>query len=181
MFIMKKTLKVFYFILGISTFITNQSLSQEFKNPPFKNIIINQKTIDRTDEEFIDFNGNKLKLANFDHKINLVNFWATWCLPCKEEMPSLDKLVEIFGKSNIKIYSINVEKINKKNTDIFFNELKIKNFGTYYDPEFTLANKIALRGLPTTLILDKDGKEIARIIGAINFSDQEFVNWLRNF
>ncbi len=74
-----------------------------------------------------------------------------------------------------------LKKLIKKILIFFFNELKIKNFGTYYDPEFTLANKIALRGLPTTLILDKDGKEIARIIGAINFSDQEFVNWLRNF
>jgi thioredoxin-related protein len=54
------------------------------------------------------------------------------------------------------------------------------NFSTYYDPEYVLANKIGLRGLPTTLIVDRNGKEIARVIGSINFSDEKFISWLKN-
>ena len=61
-----------------------------------------------------------------------------------------------------------------------FTDLKIKNFSTYYDPDYVLANKIGLRGLPTTLIVNRNGKEIARVIGSIDFADEKFISWLRN-
>jgi thiol-disulfide isomerase/thioredoxin len=131
-------------------------------------------------EEFRDFSGKKLKFNKFDHQINLINFWSTWCVPCKEEMPSIDKLVDVLGKDKIKIFAINLEKINKKKTDKFFTDLKIKNFDTYYDPEYFLANKIGLRGLPTTLIVNRNGKEIARVIGSIDFADVKFISWLKS-
>ena len=83
-----------------------------------------------------------------------------------------------WGKDKIKIFAINVEKINKKKTDKFFTDLKIKNFSTFYDPDYLLASKIGLRGLPTTLIIDRNGKEIARVIGSIDFADENFINWL---
>jgi thiol-disulfide isomerase/thioredoxin len=95
-------------------------------------------------------------------------------------MPSIDKLVDILGKDKIKIYAINLEKINKKKTDKFLSDLKIKNFSTYYDPEYVLANRIGLRGLPTTLIIDQNSKELARVIGSIDFADEKFVSWLKN-
>jgi thiol-disulfide isomerase/thioredoxin len=95
-------------------------------------------------------------------------------------MPSVDKLVDILGKDKIKIYAINLEKINKKKTDKFLSDLKIKNFSTYYDPEYALANRIGLRGLPTTLIIDQNSKELARVIGSIDFADEKFVFWLKN-
>jgi thiol-disulfide isomerase/thioredoxin len=94
-------------------------------------------------------------------------------------MPSIDKLVNILGKNKIKIFAINLEKINKKKTDKFLNDLRIKNFSTYYDPDYVLANRIGLRGLPTTLIIDRNGKELARVIGSIDFTDEKFISWLK--
>ena len=63
----------------------------------------------------------------------------------------------------------------------FFNDLKIKNLDTYFDSPITLAKKFGLRGIPTTILLNKDGLEFARIVGSINFENEEFIRWLSNF
>ena len=180
MFFLRNFFKYLVYLTSLLLFITNHSLSQPIKDLPFKNIVVHEVPKEIIGEEFRDFSGKKLKFNKFDHQINLINFWSTWCVPCKEEMPSIDKLVNIVGKDKIKIFAINLEKINKKKTDKFFTDLKIKNFYTYYDPEYVLANKIGLRGLPTTLIVDSKGKEIARVIGSIDFADEKFINWLRS-
>ena len=63
----------------------------------------------------------------------------------------------------------------------FFNDLKIKNLDIYFDSPITLAKKFGLRGIPTTILLNKDGLEFARIVGSINFENEEFIRWLSNF
>ncbi len=180
MFFLRYSYKYLVYLACSLLFITNQSLSQPIKDLPFKNIVVHEIPKEIIGDEFIDFSGKKLKFNKFEHQITLINFWSTWCVPCKEEMPSIDKLVNVMGKDKIKIFAIDLEKINKKKTDKFFADLKIKNFSTYYDPDYVLASKIGLRGLPTTLIIDRNGKEIARVIGSIDFADEKFINWLKN-
>jgi len=96
-------------------------------------------------------------------------------------MPSLDLLQSNKKLSNLKIFPINIgqEDINKSKD--FFKELKIKNLDIYFDPTVNLAKKFSLRGLPTTILFNKEGKEFARIIGSINFTEDKFINWLENF
>jgi hypothetical protein len=89
----------------------------------------------------------------------------------------LDKLQNVNG---IKIFPINIEKNNKFKTEIFFKNLKIKNLSIYFDIENNLVNLFKLRGIPTTIILNKDRKEIARVLGAVDFSDQRFIDWLNS-
>ena len=111
----------------------------------------------------------------------LVNFWATWCEPCKEEMPSLDNLSVDKNFKNLEILPINIgqEKIDKiKN---FYIKTNIKNLDIFYDTDVRLAKKFLLRGLPTTLIISKDGGEIARVVGSIDFQDETFKTWLQKF
>ena len=67
------------------------------------------------------------------------------------------------------------------NQKFFFKELNIKNLDIYFDPTVDLANKFSLRGLPTTILINKKGQEFARIIGYVDFNDQKFINWLKNF
>jgi len=179
MFFLRNILKYLVYSISLLLFITNHSLSQPIKDLPFKNIVVHEMPKEIIGEEFIDFSGKKFKFNKFDQEITLINFWATWCVPCKEEMPSIDKLVNILGKNKIKIFAINLEKINKKKTDKFLSDLRIKNFSTYYDPDYVLANRIGLRGLPTTLIIDRNGKELARVIGSIDFADEKFISWLK--
>jgi len=111
----------------------------------------------------------------------LLNFWATWCAPCKEEMPSLDLLGKKASLDNLKIFPINVGQESEEKAINFFNDLKIKNLDTYFDSPITLAKKFSLRGIPTTILLNKDGLEFARIVGSINFENEEFIRWLSNF
>ena len=143
--------------------------------PPFENIIISKEPIKYKKIIFQNFYGKKINLNNFDNNIYLLNFWATWCNPCKREMPSLDKLQNL---SNIKIFPINIENKNKNISEIFFEKLKIKNLSIYFDSDSMLANLFRLRGIPTTIILNKKREEIGRIIGEFNFSDEKFINWI---
>ena len=96
-------------------------------------------------------------------------------------MPSLDLLQKKKILNNLKIFPINVgqEKIEK--TEKFFKDLKIRNLDLYFDNQITLAKKFALRGIPTTIILNKDGEEFARIIGSIDFTDVKFIDWLSSY
>ena len=118
---------------------------------------------------------------DFRNKLLIVNFWATWCAPCREEMPSLDLLQSDKRLSNLKVFPINVGKEDIFKSKVFFKELNIKNLDIYFDPTVDLANKFLLRGLPTTILINKKGQEFARIIGYVDFNDQKFINWLKNF
>tara|TARA_Y100000588_G_C13631926_1_gene659909 strand:+ start:51 stop:572 length:522 start_codon:yes stop_codon:yes gene_type:complete len=144
---------------------------------PFKNIIVSEQPIEYKDIIFKDYDGNTVNLRDQKGEIYFLNFWATWCLPCKEEMPYLDKLQNVNG---IKIFPINIEKNREIETKIFFKSLEIKNLTTYFDIENNLVNLFRLRGLPTTIILNNDKKEIARVLGTLDFSDQRFISWLNS-
>ena len=168
--------RIIKLILVTFFFLISNTVNAVIK-PPFKNIIVNEQPIEYKDILFKDYDGNTIDLKNQKSKIYFLNFWATWCLPCKKEMPYLDKLQNVNG---IKIFPINIEKNNKSKTKIFFKSLEIKNLSIYFDIETNLVNLFRLRGLPTTIILNKDRKEVARVLGAVDFLDQRFIDWINN-
>ena len=122
-----------------------------------------------------------ISLDDFKGKLVVINFWATWCAPCREEMPSLDILQSNKNLQDLIILPINVGKENKDKAKKFFNDLQIKNLKLYYDDSVKLANTFSLIGLPTTIFINKEGDEFARIIGSIDFGDQNFIKWLSNY
>ncbi len=146
---------------------------------PFNNIVLHKNPLQVSHVKLKDFYLKDIELNKKDGKIKVLNFWATWCQPCKKEMPSLDKL----SVKNIKvsIYPINLEKPNQMKTTKFYEDLNIKNLQIYFDPEFKLAKYFKLRGIPTTILLNKEGKEFARIIGDIDFNDKKFIKWLKKY
>ena len=144
-------------------------------NPPFSNIIEHDQPKNYKEIIFEDFEGNTINLKEYKSKIYILNFWATWCAPCKKEMPSLDKLHK---NDNIEVFAINVEEKNKNKTKKFFKDLDIQNLSIYFDTELELTKSLSLRGLPTTIILNQDKKEVARIIGEVDFNDFSLLNWL---
>ena len=155
-------------------------ISNTFANevPEIKNIKIHKNLQRYNDLVFLDQKKNELDLKNFKGKLILLNFWATWCAPCKEEMPSLDKLLTNKNLNNLKIFPINVGNDSIEKSQKFFEDLKIKNLNFYYDNPKTLAKKLSLRGIPTSILFNKDGKEFARIIGSIDFENKKFIEWL---
>ena len=166
-------------ILIIFIFLISNSVANEITN--IKNLVINKELKKYEDLTFFDSKKEQINLKDFKGKLILLNFWATWCAPCKEEMPSLDLLDNKANLDNLKIFPINVGQESEEKAINFFNDLKIKNLDTYFDSPITLAKKFGLRGIPTTILLNKDGLEFARIVGSINFENEEFIRWLSNF
>ena len=146
-----------------------------------KNIVIHKKPKTHDNVIFLDKKDNKTNIKNFDGNLIILNFWATWCEPCKEEMPSLDRLQVDSMLINLKVFAINIGKENKNKVNKFFEDLNIKNFEPYFDPPITLAKKFSLRGVPTSILIDKNGQEFARIIGSIDFDDKKFIDWIKTY
>ena len=146
-----------------------------------KNIVIHKDLKVYDNVIFLDKNDKKINIKEFNGNLLLLNFWATWCAPCKEEMPSLDRLQVNQNLSNLKIFAINISQESKKKVDSFFEDLNIKNFDPYFDAPTTLAKTFTLRGVPTSILIDKNGKEFARIMCSIDFNDQIFINWLKTY
>ena len=166
-------------ILIIFIFLISNSLASEISN--IKNLVINKELKKYEDLTFLNSKKKQINLEDFKGNLILLNFWATWCAPCKEEMPSLDLLKSNSNLDNLKIFPINVGQENEEKAINFFNDLKIKNLEAYFDSSITLAKKFGLRGIPTTILLNKDGLEFARIVGSINFENEQFISWLSNF
>jgi thiol-disulfide isomerase/thioredoxin len=166
-------------LLIIFIYLITINFSYALEKPNLKNLIIIKNPKLYEDVIFMDINQKNVNLDDFKGKLIVLNFWATWCAPCKEEMPSLDALQSNIKLSNLKIFPINIGQEDISKSEFFFKELNIKNLNIYIDTPITLAKKFSLRGVPTTIIFNKEGKEFARIIGSIDFSDEKFVNWLK--
>ena len=165
--------------LIILFFLITSSFANE--DPGIKNLFI-KKDLKKYDElTFLDDKNNQLNLTDYKGNLILLNFWATWCAPCKEEMPSLDLLQTNDAFNNLKIFPINVGQDNLEKSNEFFKDLKIKNSNVYFDSPNTLAKKFGLRGVPTSILINKDGLEFARIVGSIDFEDEKFIQWFSKY
>ena len=166
-------------ILILLIFLVSNSYANEVKE--IKNLVINTELKKHDSITLIDDKGKVINLSEYNGNLILLNFWATWCAPCKEEMPSLDKLQIHKKLNNLKIFPVNVGKDNLEKSLNFYNVLGIKNLKVYFDTDITLAKKFGLRGIPTSILLNKDGYEFARIIGSIDYEDIRFIDWLSNY
>ncbi|MFL2890201.1 MAG: TlpA family protein disulfide reductase [Pelagibacteraceae bacterium] len=144
-----------------------------------KNIVIHDKPRIIKDLKFKDFNLQEIDLTNKKGNIMIINFWASWCIPCKREMPSLEKLAQ--NNPEIKIYPINMEKPNKLRTADFYKSIGVTSLDIYFDPEFNLVKLFKLRGMPTSILLDKNGNEFGRVIGEIDFNNVKFLKILNKY
>ena len=165
--------------LIIFIFLITNSFANE--SPNIKNLVITKQVKKYDSLTFLDSKNNQVSLDDFNGNLILINFWATWCAPCKEEMPSLDLLKINSRLDNLKIFPINVGNDNLEKSQKFFEELNIKHLELYFDTSLTLTKKFLLRGIPTSILINKEGKEFARIVGSTDFQDEKFVEWLISF
>ena len=151
------------------------------ENKLSKNIVINDELKVYDNLYFFDQDNKQVNLDRYRGKLVLLNFWAIWCAPCKEEMPSLDKLKVNKKLNNIEIFPINIGNDSIEKSKEFFKDLNIKNLKLYFDPKINLAKELSLRGVPTTVLINKNGEEFARIIGIVDFEDPSIVDWLSKY
>ena len=121
----------------------------------------------------IDINDNETDILNEDFNLLLINFWATWCSPCTKEMPSLNELQSKFEKNQLKIVTIATGRNNPNKIVNFFEEYNLSNLENYRDPKGKLALDLGVIGLPFSIIISRDKKDIARLIGPIDWSKKE--------
>ena len=162
------------FLLFISSSLASET-------PNIENLVVNKELKTYDNIIFLDSQEKIIKLSDYKGNLIILNFWATWCAPCKEEMPSLDNLKTNPNLNNLKIFPINIGRDDIKKSKSFFKDLNIKNLDIYFDNPETLAKDFALRGVPTTILFNKKGEEFARIIGTIDFNDKEFLNWISSY
>ena len=170
-----KLLSYKFFLIVIYLISTIISFSDE---PDIKNLVIHKQNKKLENIIFTDVDNKSVNLKEFSSQLVIINFWATWCAPCREEMPSLNNLQKLKGEKKIMIIPINIGGENISTSKRFFDDLLIEELQVFVGDGAGIAKNLKLRGLPTTLFIDKDGYEFARIVGSIDFNSDEFLNWL---
>ena len=179
MFRIPKTTKfLVFFYLFFNVFL---SIPQANEDDPLHNIVLYESPKPIPSIVFVDFLGNDVNLNDYTGSLVIINFWATWCTPCKEEMPSLDRLYRDNNLNNLVVFAVNMEQPNTKKVKKFFIDLNIQKLSIFFDQNLSFVKEFKLRGVPTTVLINKKGEEFARVIGSINFQDQKFLKWLSNY
>ncbi|MBV1867023.1 MAG: TlpA family protein disulfide reductase [Marinosulfonomonas sp.] len=114
---------------------------------------------------FFDPEGGEHKLSDWQGKYVLLNFWATWCAPCRKEMPGLEEIQAEFGGDTFEVVPIATGRNALPGIRRFFKEVGVENLPILLDPKQKLARDMAVLGLPITVILNPEGQEIARLRG----------------
>jgi thiol-disulfide isomerase/thioredoxin len=128
---------------------------------------------------FRDAEGKELTLADFRGRLLVVNYWATWCAPCVEEMPSLDRLHAALSPEGIEVAAISVDRGGMRQVASFFDVNGLKHLPVYLDPSGASMRALGVRGLPTTIVVDRRGRDAGRLEGAAHWDSDAAKRLLR--
>ena len=129
---------------------------------------------------FVDLTGNTVNLSEFTGKIVLVNLWATWCEPCLREMPSLARMQLRLG-DKITVVAVSEDRGGSKTVEPFIDKLELKSIKTYLDPKSTAERAFKVQGLPTSFLIDRQGRILGRVEGAAEWDSPELLDILKSF
>ena len=128
----------------------------------------------------LDMDDNVVEIGS-NNDILIINFWATWCAPCKKEMPSLNKLAENMKYDDVRIITVASGRNSKEAIESFFSDNDLVNLNKFRDPKGKIAMGYGVTALPTTVVIDPSGKEIGRIIGDIDWNTENIRAFFRSF
>ena len=125
---------------------------------------------------FADEEGHELTLGDFGGRVVLLNVWATWCVPCRKEMPTLDRLQARLGGKDFLVIALSIDREGVAPVKRFYQELKLEKLAIYVDPSGKRSRALAIPGVPTTLLIDRQAREIARKMGPAEWDGAEMVS-----
>jgi len=125
---------------------------------------------------FQDDQGHDLTLANFRGRVILLNIWATWCMPCRKEMPTLDRLEGRLGSKDFHVIALSIDRKGIEAINDFYREVGIEKLAIYLDPSGKGSHELGIPGVPTTLLINREGGEIARKLGEAEWNRPEMVS-----
>ncbi len=129
--------------------------------------------------EFQDGDGKVRSLADFRGKVVLLNIWATWCGPCRREMPTLDRLQSKLGGTDFEVVALSIDRAGVDVVTKFYSEVGVVHLTRYVDSSGKAALQLSTVGLPTTLLIDREGREIGRLVGPAEWDTPKMVAFLR--
>jgi thiol-disulfide isomerase/thioredoxin len=129
---------------------------------------------------FEDGAGHRQSLANFRGRPVILNIWATWCSPCRREMPALDRLQAELGKTGLVVLPLSIDRKGASVVRQFYRDLGLVALGVYVDPSGEAAGAVGAMGLPTTLLIDRDGREVGRKIGPAEWDSPQIAALVGN-
>ena len=120
--------------------------------------------------------GSRGDMEDFRGKVILVNVWATWCVPCREEMPTLDSLQAQLGGEQFEVVALSVDHVGISFVEKFYRKTGIQHLRQYIDPSTLATSTLGIEGVPTTLLIDHDGREIGRLVGTAEWDSPAMVD-----
>ena len=152
--------------LSLATLANADPMSiEDLRDGDMRKLAIHSEPMPSSDVGFMSADGTDMTLADYQGKHIVLNFWATWCAPCRAEMPHLSALQETFGGDDFEVVTIATGRNPEPAMKAFFDEIDVYNLPLHTDARQNLARSMGVLGLPVTVILDPDGNEIARLQG----------------
>lgn len=130
---------------------------------------------------FVNGAGEAMTLADFHGRVVLLNVWATWCVPCRKEMPTLDRLQAQLGGSDFAVVPLSIDFRGRDVVERFYRELELKSLGVYVDQSGNATSAIKVFGMPTTLLVDREGRELGRVIGPADWDGAAMISRIKGY
>lgn len=147
---------------------------------PERQFALHDAPVPVPDIAFIDETGAPHSLADLRGKFLLLNIWATWCVPCRTEMPTLDRLQGTLGGPDFEVVALSIDRGGPEPVRQFFDEIGIQHLAVNIDASTGAAFTLGAVGLPATLLIDRDGMEIGRLIGPAEWDAAEMISALQS-
>ncbi len=128
---------------------------------------------------FLDAEGDAVTLEDFRGKVVILNLWATWCAPCRQEMPGLDRLQAALGEDGLQVLPLSLDRGEVGQIEAFYDEIGLTTLPIYRDPKAAAGRALGAYGLPTTLVLDREGREVGRLLGPAEWDGEEAMTLIR--
>tara|TARA_R110002167_G_scaffold38412_7_gene119630 strand:- start:28 stop:714 length:687 start_codon:yes stop_codon:yes gene_type:complete len=145
-----------------------------------ENFVLHEEPRELAAASFGDGDGRAVSLTDFAGRVVLLNVWATWCGPCRQEMPMLDDLQARLGGEDFEVVALSIDRAGLAPVREFFIELRLTNLRLYIDETGVAARAIGVFGLPTTLLIDRRGRELGRLVGPAAWNAPEVISYLRS-
>jgi thiol-disulfide isomerase/thioredoxin len=157
-----------------------QPANEASSRPPSLDFVFYARPRPLPHVQFADGEGKTVTIADFHGRPILLNLWATWCVPCRKEMPALDRLQAAIGRSELVVLPLSIDRQGVAAVEEFYRGLDLKRLGVYLDPSATAASALGTPGLPVTLLIDREGREVGRKLGPAEWDSPRIIALLRD-
>jgi len=152
---------------------TAGGLSKDLSKASLAAFLIHPEPKPLPDLEFQNSAGKPLKLSDWKGRVVLLNLWATWCAPCRKEMPDLSKLEKELGSDQFEVVAVSVDRKGAEASAAFLKETGVDNLKLYVEPSTKIVTDLQSAGLPATLLIDRQGRELGRILGPADWASPD--------